>query len=256
MTGRVPHRSATTYWSPQRDIPPLPAEAVQVWHLELRVPAGREREWLSWLDPAERARHGRFHFPDLATRHLAAQAQLRWLLGACLGRDPASLPLHRTSRGKPYLPGHPVHFNLSHSDGHGLVALTRRGPVGVDLECLDRDVEAQGIADRFFSAAEAAALAALPEDQRLAGFFRLWTCKEAWLKATGQGISDGLNQVEFNCDPAVPARMLRLRGDPGAAADWQLLALRPHPRFLGALALGAGAVTVSTWHLAMASAAE
>ncbi len=122
--------------------------------------------------------------------------------------------------------------------------MTRAGEVGVDIESIDRQVDRAGIAGRFFSRAEADELASLPPDLQPEAFCNLWTRKEAWLKATGVGISEGLNQVEFNCRPGESARLLRINGDERAAAVWFLQSLRPPGEHGGAVAVQANDVKV------------
>ena len=173
------------------------------------------------------------------------------VLGRMLGVNPTELVLAYGSHGKPHLaPGkHPAdwHFNLSHSHGLALLAVTRLGEVGVDVEQVRPMREMLGIAQRFFSKREQAALAALPEAEAPEGFFNLWTRKEAWLKATGSGIGGGLEGVEVSLAPGEPAQLLSLFGDPVAAREWSLQALAPVPGFPAALAIRAPVVAVHGW---------
>jgi 4'-phosphopantetheinyl transferase len=229
-------------WPVQSAPAKLGAAEVHLWHLRLIIPAGQADAWSARLAPDERQRAERFAFPHLRERFVAAHAQLRRLLGAYLDLAPERLEFEITERGKPSLPGCPLHFNLSHTNDHALVAVTRAGEIGVDLECLDRAVDRSGIARRFFSAAEAAELGALPEAQQIEGFFNLWTRKEAWLKCTGQGISDGLNRVEFNCRPGQPARLLRIDGDERKAEGWWIESFQAPGRSVGAVAIRLPAV--------------
>ncbi len=201
------------------------------------------------LAPSEREQAGKFAFPHLRERYIAAHATMRRLLGGYLHADPASLVFEISSRGKPFLAGHPLHFNLSHTEDQGLLAVTRVGEVGVDIERLNRKLDRPGIAQRFFSKAEAAALASLPEAQQAEGFCNLWTRKEAWLKATGVGISEGLHKVEFNCQPGEPARLLRIDGDESAAAGWLVQSFRPPGECVGALVLRAATANVHYFQL-------
>jgi len=85
--------------------------------------------------------------------------------------------------------GSDVTFNLSHSGGIAMLAFTRRREIGIDVEQVRRDFDVEAIANRFFSAAEHAQLAELPAANRFEAFFRCWTRKEAYIKATGEGLS-------------------------------------------------------------------
>ena len=235
MFERMASEETAQTWQPRSVPPELGAADVHVWHFPLLLPADSAARWLDLLSPAERARAARFAFPHLRERYVAAHAMMRQLLGAYLKLEPESLEFLIAERGKPSLPGNPVYFNLSHTADQGLLAVTRIAEVGVDIECLDRKLDRTGIAGRFFSKAEADELGSLPEALQAEAFCNLWTRKEAWLKATGVGISEGLNKVEFNCRPDEPARLLRIAG--GASDEWQVRTFRPLTEHIGSLAI-------------------
>lgn len=177
------------------------------------------------------------HAPD----HRAVAAAAHALLGRLLahyGELDHPPVIARTGRGKPYAPALAgIDFNLSHARDHALIAVTRRQPLGVDLERIDRKLDAHDLARRFFSKHEADALAALPESRRATAFLRLWTCKEAVLKALGAGISFGLDRVAFDLDPSgQPTALADIAPEAGEAAGWHVSLLEPTPGFLGALA--------------------
>jgi len=176
---------------------------------------------------------------------------LRQILGAYLSLAPAHLRFDLSARGKPELaPGsNPLHlrFNLSHTHGLALVAVTRRREVGVDVEWSRPVAEATQIAERFFSPQESARLRALPAEQRPAAFFNCWTRREAYLKATGEGIAESPDRIEVTCAPREPARLLGVRGDPQAAVRWQLQELSPGPSYVAALAVKGRGLKVLLW---------
>lgn len=124
-------------------------------------------------------------------------------------------------------------FNWSHSGNQAVIALARGVAPGVDIERRRERERLLAIAQRFFSADEAAALAALPAADRDTAFLRLWTAKEAILKAIGRGIAFGLKRLDVVIENGEP-RLRRLHGDDPAA--WQLRALMFEPSLLGALA--------------------
>lgn len=161
---------------------------------------------------------------------------LPWLAGA-LGVPPQSLGLWRDRHGRPHLgAAHTgVDVNWSHSGEALLVAVGAGVRVGVDLEFLRPRPSSMALAERFFTAAEARALAALAPAAAEAAFVRLWCAKEAVLKAHGRGIAFGLERLQFgqagedwqliDCDPAL--------GRPG---DWSLHTFAPLPGYLATLA--------------------
>ena len=160
---------------------------------------------------------------------------LRNLLASYLDHRAASLRFERGEHGKPRLLGAPLLFNVSHSAGALLVALSRNIHPGVDLESGTRRTRSvPELARRWFAPGEAAALSALPPAQQQAAFLRLWTCKEAVLKCLGCGISFGLHCVEFELD--VTGQVCGLRNGPEPGAQWQVATLAPAADHIGALA--------------------
>jgi 4'-phosphopantetheinyl transferase len=164
---------------------------------------------------------------------------------------PAAVCFKYGERGKPLLdmPGHaPLHFNLAHSGDLALVAVSRCCPVGVDVEEIRPMNDAQDIAARFFSQREARELDGLPFNQQREGFFNLWTRKEACLKATGEGLSEMLSQVEVTFVPGRPVHLVHYSGEPDACKRWTLAELRPSAAYIGALAAPVPALRIACWN--------
>jgi 4'-phosphopantetheinyl transferase len=227
----------------------LAADEVHVWAASLDRPADEVAALSRGLSEEERDRAERFR--HAASRHefIVARAVLRALLGECLGLEPSEVRFSQTARGKPRLdgPDPPLSFNVSHSHGLALFALTSRCEVGVDLERVRPFSDEMGLAERFFTPREAAALRALNARGRLETFFRLWTRKEAYLKAHGLGLSYGLERVEVSHAPEDPAHIVHIDGDREAAARWSLRTLAPAPGYVGALALQAHDYRLFCW---------
>ena len=223
--------------------------AVHVWSADLDLDDARIAALGATLDPAESARAQRFHFERDRRRFTAARGILRTLLGRYLEVPPGTgLAFAYSERGKPAVAS-PVRagevrlcFNVSHSDGRALFAFARGVEVGIDLEAGARlGDDWPMLARRIFSAREQAELSAVPPDQRRAAFLDGWTRKEAYLKATAQGIVDGLASIEVTLDPARPPRLLAVPAGQ-SVADWTLYDLRTDARFAGTLVVaGAGA---------------
>lgn len=149
-----------------------------------------------WLTEAELARADRYVTPLHGARFIAARSTLRELLAQRLGCHPAQVRFEYGAKGKPALPGLPFHFNLSHSGNYALVGIHPESELGVDIEGERPSIQGPGIARRFFTAREAAWLDGHAPAAQPHAFCRLWTCKEAWMKAEGQGMALPLNQVE------------------------------------------------------------
>jgi 4'-phosphopantetheinyl transferase len=165
------------------------------------------------------------------------EAWLRPLLAAHVGRAPERLPLCRGAHGKPFLDMPGLHFNLSHSRGAALLGLGRDQALGDDIETLRRARPVLELARRYFAVSEADALSAIEEGGRQAAFLRLWSCKEAVVKAIGRGIGFGLSRVAFALDgDGMPTRLNVIDSSAGAAAQWQIVCLAPSAGHTGALA--------------------
>jgi len=137
-----------------------------------------------------------------------------------------------------------LHFNLAHSGDLALLAVTRIGPIGVDVERIRPVKDAADLVARFFCARENESFQRLPPDRKPSAFFNLWTRKEALLKATGEGIGKSLNEVEVSFLPGDPARLLSIAGDPEKAAAWSLHDLAAPDGFVAALAIQAHSASV------------
>jgi 4'-phosphopantetheinyl transferase len=171
-------------------------------------------------------------FPHWQRQRTATDAPVvRALLGAYVGIAAEQLRFARGAHGKPELADAALQFNLSHTGDALLLGVSRATALGVDLEARNRRTRAVGeLAQRWFTADEAAVLGVQPEAAQQAAFLRLWTCKEAVLKCSGTGIGAGLDRVEFEL--SADAQVRGVRGD----LDWQVLALQPDAAHLGALA--------------------
>jgi 4'-phosphopantetheinyl transferase len=193
------------------------------------------------LSPDEKARAGRFVFARHQRRFAAGRGALRAILGGYLDRAPARLRFEYGPHGKPSLAAPEaesgLRFNLSHSQGLALVAVTRFRELGVDVEEVRPLVDAQPIAARCFSAEENRVFLGVPAADRLAVFFNCWTRKEAYLKALGDGLARPLDTFDVTLRAGEPARLVRVRGDEEEAARWSLRALEPAPGFVGALSV-------------------
>lgn len=144
----------------------------------------------NWLDAGERARLSRFAQPGQALAFLAGRTLLRRLLAQALDCPPASLEFIPNPAGKLALraPLAAPEFNLSHSHGFLAIAISRVGPVGIDIDSTDRRNRMEDLARRFCSPREQALLAGLPPQLWRLRFMEMWTLKEAFLKLRGRGM--------------------------------------------------------------------
>jgi 4'-phosphopantetheinyl transferase len=224
---------------------------VHVWAESLKKPAEHILPLEQMLSRDERTRAQQFKFEADRNRFIMGRGLLRTILSSYVQAGPAQLCFMYSKRGKPALRDirgqGELHFNVAHSKDVILIAVTRACAVGVDVEWIRPISDAGDIASRFFSPREAAKLMALPNDQRIPAFFNLWARKEAWLKATGDGLSEMLNEVEVSFLPEEPANVLAISGNVEAAERWTLLGLTPAPNFAAAAAAEAKDLQFSCW---------
>ena len=200
----------------------LPAPDLDVHLMRLDVDAQQVEQCAMLLSADERARAKRFHFARDRRRFTVARATLRTLLGEQTGQSPAAIVFAQTRHGKPYLksPATTLHFNVSHSAECAIFALSKSCVVGVDIERLERNVDHAEIAQRFFAPREYADLQRLPAAGRKRAFLACWTCKEAIVKAIGEGLQLPLNKIEVTIATDAEPRILRVPS--GQLADWSL----------------------------------
>ena len=164
----------------------------------------------------------RFGTDALRTRYLIGRGTLRWLLGETLGVAPDEVTIVRGIRGRPHVADHPeMDFNVTHTGDRAMIGIAQRARIGVDIERVDRPLTAAGIARKFMSATERASLPADPDGARRQ-LLRLWTCKEALSKATGDALSAPFSRIELTL---TPAPRLVAGPPPYTAADWSLHAI-------------------------------
>ena len=219
--------------------PPLSHDEVHVWAVALNPPPEKISVLVARLSREEQDRAQKFRFDQHRHRFIVGRGALRALLAGYVEVEPALLEFAYSARGKPSLTrgASEIHFNLAHSDELALIAITRLGAVGVDVERVRPMPDGERIAERFFSAGELNSFRTVPAALRDAAFFNLWTRKEAWLKATGDGIAESLSKIEVAFLPDEAPRVRSIAGDAAAGAAWKLCALNPAEGFVGALAI-------------------
>lgn len=214
----------------------LPRSGVEVWTLQtgtLRAaPVLLERV----LTAGERERANRFRFPHLRRDYVLAHASLRLLCAGYLKADPVSLKMSSGPNGKPELgSGCPLRFNMSHSGGLTAFAFAWDLDLGIDVERVREIKEIEGIAHRFFCREEAAEVLEAAEPERTRLFHACWTRKEAFIKATGDGLSMPLDSFRVNLKASEPARLLHVNFDSCEASHWTLQNLNVPDSYAGAL---------------------
>ena len=212
--------------------------SVDIWSIRLDVPPQSASGAKKFLSTDEHTRADAFRNELAQRNYIIAHAALRQILANRLMLNPTEIPFRTGSYGKPALAGSvadQLEFNLTHSGNLALVAVTRGGEVGIDVETVRPMPDALRIAERFFAAGESDALKELPAPEQAAAFLNLWTRKESLAKATGLGIANSLARFEvtWGNEAAVKA----IDGDPRLAAQWTLHSFVPAPGYLAAVAV-------------------
>jgi len=230
-------------WIEPEDWPVLSDSEVHVWLAH--VPSARARldEFVQLLSPEERDRAARFRFEEHRERSQITRGLLRSLLGRYLDCAPRDFSFAYNAHGKPEVTGCAIHFNNSHSGDYAAFAFTRVGAVGVDIEQIRDDItRREQIARKHFAPGEQTQLRALNEPECARAFFDLWTRKEAFVKARGDGLFSGLNQFEVLISEP---RVVSVRGV--AATDWWMAALPKLSGYSGAVVVNSSSCSARFW---------
>ncbi|HEY9647774.1 MAG TPA: 4'-phosphopantetheinyl transferase superfamily protein, partial [Chroococcidiopsis sp.] len=216
---------------------------VHVWIACLERSPADQTMLYGLLSADEQERATRFYFDLDRQRFIASRGLLRQILGRYLNCDPQAIAFSYAERGKPLLGGdgdsQAVQFNLSHSGAIALYAIGQDRRIGIDIEQIRPMPTADRLAQRFFSSREHAHLQTLDAPTQQRDFFRYWTCKEAYVKATGDGLALPVAQVEVLLDGDRPnsARFVSISGSVAEAKGWALHLLDPQEGYTGAIAV-------------------
>jgi len=208
---------------------------VQVWQIPLEVSVEVLKAYETCLSVDERSRADRFHFPHDRRRYIVARATLRHLLGKQFNRSPQAIEFCYGEYGKPSVVSDDAgscnfHFNISHSGELALCALGGSHRVGIDIEKLKPIQRLDGMIQRCLSKKELMQVENAPDPTH--AFLQLWTCKEAYLKAIGLGLSQSMQTVEVEI---TPPKFIRVPKD--CAGGWQLHPIEVPETYVSALAI-------------------
>ena len=244
--------SASSASTPERSLESLPTElpagTVHLWRTSVADTKISFDHHLSVLDEEERHRANRFHHDRDRVRFVLGRASLRCLLAKYTDSDPALIQFKQNRYGKPFVqyPPSPVRFNVTHSGNYVFHAIAHGTDVGVDVEVI-RDSAGLASISSYFSAGEQGWLLATDSRAWNWAFFRLWVCKEAYVKALGRGFSKPLNSFGISLPmgkEGMEPRILFDSDDVAAPASWRLMIFKPDRNVLGCLAVNRVCKTV------------
>ena len=184
-------------WNPIKlaNVQPLPDGEIHIFATQLAPEAKWKARAHEVLNRAEKERASCFRFEEDRYRFEKTRTALRLLLSNYLSAGAGEIEFREGPHGKPYLqePQSDLQFNVSHTKGAAVLAFARGIELGIDVEHAQRKVDVEGVGRRVFTKSEQAGFRGQSDTAQLHAFFRLWTAKEAYLKATGSGLS---------CDPS------------------------------------------------------
>lgn len=227
-------------------------QEVHLWHYRLDIDADREADCARVLDDAESERASRYRFEKHRRRFVAGRGALRMILAQYAECEPRALRFGHGAHGKPYI-GWPnsardIRFSASNSHNLGAVAITWRKELGLDLEQVRPDCDHGLIVSSEFSPEENDWFCRLPEARRLIAFYQLWTCKEAYLKGKGVGLTVPLCDFAVTLGQEAP-RLTWSNLNSSDPERWSLKPLSIEPGFIACLAMegGCDAVQLERW---------
>jgi 4'-phosphopantetheinyl transferase len=220
------------FWLTPPENPKIQPGEVHLWRAGLDIPS--DSDW-ALLSPEEQQRANRFRFDLHRARFVRAHAITRLILASYMEIPAHQLQMGANRSGKPFLI-HPapfdLRFNLSHSGGLMLLGVTDGLEIGVDIELHAESLDWRQIATNYFSPREIGMIESPASDPaRRAEFYRLWTLKEAYLKANGQGLAGNLDQVEIQSGPEDELSF----GGENEKHRWQVFVFKPASGASGAV---------------------
>ncbi|QDR79917.1 4'-phosphopantetheinyl transferase family protein [Sporomusa termitida] len=218
----------------------LPAGEVQLWPVSIQDFACGSKELAMLLSAEETGRMKQFRFPQDRLRFLVAHGLLRRMIGQYLNIASGRILLESGSKGKPELYGKHGQelfaFNISHSHNLVVLAFARAHKLGVDVEHIRCMPDFPEIVACFFHPQEKAAFQRHPYGARQQAFFDCWTCKEAFVKATGEGLNRSLDSFCITSNSENNNTRLNVTGEGISTASWNIAPFRPAPGYAGAVA--------------------
>ena len=223
----------------------LQTDTAHVWAVDLERETFDGHTLAETLSADEWMRADRFVYEKHRADFVVARGCLRAILAKYMDCKPGELAFFYGEHGKPALAPpwdkSQLRFNLSHSAGLALIAVSMRCEIGVDVEHLSRKVgQMKDIAKRYFAPGEYEQLCTLPREEQRQAFFCCWTRKEAYLKAKGAGLTYSLKNFEVSLGRK--AELLWIKE--GKIKDWTLRHLEPAKGYVGAVAIAGKNVEV------------
>ena len=223
------------------DNPPKKVKLLQneihIWRANLDLSSVVIEKLASTLSKDEINRANRFRFQQHRDRFIVGRGILRELLANYL-RD--RVIFEYSLRGKPqlasFLNQDSLQFNVSHSQDLAIYGFNYQRIIGVDLEYIKDNIDYKQLAKRFFTTQELQLIHSYPTSEQKTIFFQLWTAKEAYLKATGEGLAGSLDTIEFTLDNN-SVKLMEIKQDQAQVSYWSINNFIPQDNFIATIAV-------------------
>ena len=229
----------------------LSTDRIDVWQIDLTGDHNSYEKYIQYLSDDENFRLNKFKITAKRYEFSRVRSILRYLLKRYLNADPRSIKFGMSSHGKPFVIGHDISFNVTHSHGCALIGFTRNTPIGLDVEKLRNKVDCQGLSRRYFSPNESDELLAIAEEDQQQAFFTCWTRKEAFVKALGRGIGFGLDNFDVAFQNHDQPRIKDIRFKEENAKHWGVASLNTSPGYVASICYKSekpNPIQEFTWH--------
>jgi 4'-phosphopantetheinyl transferase len=232
-------------WQTANEQPSLNDGEIHVWRADLNQNFSTIQKFSETLSADEKQKAAKFRFEKDRNHFIAARGSLRKILGGYLGIAPNKICFSYNRFGKPFLDAREtrIRFNVAHSNGLALFAISRGQEIGVDLEYIVNNFEILKTARSFFSDAEMSVLKNLPENLQTAAFFSGWTRKEAFIKAVGRGVLYPTKQFTVSIMPEDSNISLQTN----EFQNWSVMNLNCQSNYKAALAVEGKIQTIRYW---------
>ena len=212
---------------------------IHLWRANLDLPSVTINKLASSLSEDERTRANCFRFEQHRQHFIAGRGILRQLVANYLQVKSDLVIFEYSSRGKPHLASAlnqgNLHFNVSHSQGWALYGFNYQRIIGVDLEFIKDNIDYKQLAKRFFTSQEVELINSYPAREQKTIFFQLWTAKEAYLKAKGDGLAGSLDSIQFTLNHNQEINLVAIKQDHKQASNWLIKNFIPQDNFVATI---------------------
>lgn len=218
----------------------LELNEVHIWLVDLDFNLDLVDQLNNILCEDEQIKARKFRFEYLQNRFITTRANLRIILSKYLTISPQNIVFNYGEKGKPSLVKNinpeAIEFNVSHSENLALYSFIKQKKIGIDIEKIRDNCEVENLAQRFFTNNEYQIISRLRGRKQLQAFFQAWTSKEAYLKATGEGLGGGLDKIEINLENEA-RKILSIKDNQHLLENWTLHKIDINQDYIATLAL-------------------